>query len=347
MFEGISNIDNIIKAHEMARKDKSHYSEVKRIDRNPEYYARKIKEMLDNDSYEISESDYSVFERNDKGKIRIIQKLPYYPHRIIQWAIILQIKETLLRSFISQTYSAIDGRGTLKASYDLRRDLSTYEYRYFLQIDVEKFYPNIDRQLLIEIFKRKFKDSRLINLVSRIILNVPGIKGIPIGSLLSQWLGNLYLTYFDHYVKEDLKIRSYFRYCDDLVVLAECKEGLRRVLKDFEKYLNTYLKLNIKNNYAIRPISSGIDFVGFVHYSDNVVRLRKSIALNMRRSLTRILKRVERSGYINEGDISTINSYYGWLKHCDAGGLYRTYYEPLIKYMKAFDHKRGGSQYVL
>lgn len=348
LFEKIVDLENILEAHDMARKDKSHYEEVKRVDKNPLHYAEKIRDMLLNDSYRIREVDYSVFEKEDKGKLRIIQKLPYYPHRIIQWAIILQIKEHLLKSFISQTYSAIDGRGTLKASTDLRRDLKNERgLKYYLQLDVEKFYPNIDRSILIAFIKRKFKDNRLVNLISNIVNNAPGNKGLPIGSLLSQWLGNLYLSRFDHYVKEVLQVRCYFRYCDDLVFLSTNKSELHALLSEVKTYFGVKLKLNVKNDYAIRPISSGIDFVGFVHYSHDYVRLRRSIALNLRRKLTRILKRVRRSGYIGENDISTINSYYGWVKHCNAGGLYRNYVEPLTVYIDKYDFKRGGFQYVL
>ena len=73
-------------------------------------------------------------------------------------------------------------------------------------------------------------------------------KGVPIGNYLSQFFANLYLTYFDHWVKEELKCKYYFRYADDIVILGNDKNYLRNVLVSIKLYLKQVLNLELKPN---------------------------------------------------------------------------------------------------
>ena len=81
----IYSMDNLRLAHRNAKRDKSHYREVKMVDSNPEFYLKIIQDMLDSETYQVSA--YKVSKINDKGKERELYKLPYFPDRIIQWAI--------------------------------------------------------------------------------------------------------------------------------------------------------------------------------------------------------------------------------------------------------------------
>ena len=324
LYEKIYDIENLRAAHKEARKDKSFYSEVRWVDSNEEYALNKIRDMLKNNEYTVSPEDYKISERNDKGKMRTLHILDYYPHRIIQWAIILQIGDVLEKTFISTSYASIKGRGTLKASKDLRKAISDSEYNYFLKMDIRKFYPNIDREILKGILRKKFKDKKLLSLLDLLIDSSPDSKGIALGSLLSQWLGNFYLTYFDHYVKEVLRCKHYFRYCDDLIILGKNREELKRIKSLITKYLSDNLYLEVKPNWSCRHIRDGIDFVGYVHFRDKVL-LRRGIKYSLRRSCHRLNNKTKRGKKLTNNDRSTIGSYYGWTKHCDGRGLYKTY----------------------
>ena len=68
---------------------------MKKVDSDPEFYLGQIQEMLMNKTYTVS--DYSVSTINDKGKDRELMKLPYFPDRIIQWAILLQIEKVFVK----------------------------------------------------------------------------------------------------------------------------------------------------------------------------------------------------------------------------------------------------------
>lgn len=85
------------------------------------------------------------------------------------------------------------------------------------------------------------------------------------------------MTGFDHWCKEELKCRYYYRYADDIVILGESKAHLRNVLVAIKLYLKHVLKLGVKGNYQIFPVESrGIDFVGYVFRHD-YIRVRKGI----------------------------------------------------------------------
>jgi hypothetical protein len=109
-------------------------------------------------------------------------------------------------------------------------------------LDITKFYPSIDHNILKSIISRKIKDTKVLEILYEIIDSVNGIngiygKGVPIGNYLSQYFANLYLTGFDHWCKEELKCRYYYRYADDIVILGESKAHLRNVLVAIKLYL--------------------------------------------------------------------------------------------------------------
>lgn len=118
-------------------------------------------------------------------------------------------------------------------------------------MDITKFYPSIDHNILKSIISRKIKDTKVLEILYEIIDSVNGIngiygKGVPIGNYLSQYFANLYLTGFDHWCKEELKCRYYYRYADDIVILGESKAHLRNVLVAIKLYLKHVLKQRIE-----------------------------------------------------------------------------------------------------
>lgn len=97
-------------------------------------------------------SEYVVFDKQEGNKIRTIYKLPYYPDRIVQWAILQVIEPYLIKTFISQIYSAIPGRGAHKAlrtiSNDITRDPDGCQWCY--KFDIHHYYQSINHNLLLD-----------------------------------------------------------------------------------------------------------------------------------------------------------------------------------------------------
>jgi len=184
--------------------------------------------------------------------------------------------------------------------------------RYCLKLDLKKFYHNVDQDILIEQLGRKIKDRMMLDTLVRIIRSFG--PGLAIGYHSSQLLGNFYLCLLDHFMKYDLRVKHYFRYCDDIVILAPTKEYLHDVLEKMRKVIEGQLHLTVKKNYQIFPVESrGIDFLGYV-IRHNYVLVRKHIKQRVARRLHKVKSRKRR--YV------VLASFWGWIKHCNGKHLF-------------------------
>lgn len=322
-------MENLKLAHKNARKDKLYYKEVKMVDANEEFYLKEIQKLLIDEKYIVS--DYVISIINDKGKERELCKLPYYPDRIIQWAIMLQIEFIFMEVFTNFTCASIKYRGIHKASQLLDKYMQDEEgTKYCLKVDIHKFYPNIDHAILKKLIRKKIKDKQLLALLDLIIDSIPNNKGVPIGSYLSQFLANFYLAYFDHWLKEELRIKYVIRYMDDIVILHHSKEFLHYIKKAMDEYLAENLNLTIKDNWQVFPTAiRGIDFVGYRHFYGFKL-LRKSTCKRFKRKMLDIQKKIKSGKEMSYSDWCSMYSYKGWLEWCNGYRLYLKYIDPII-----------------
>ena len=315
MHEQVCSLSNIELADRKVRRHKSVRWGILKHDKHHERENEKLATVLKNLTYHTSK--YSTFKIYEP-KERLIFRLPYYPDRITHHAIMNITEPIWVNIFIKHTYSCIKDRGIHDVAKDLKYVLQKYpeETKYCLKVDVRKFYPSIDHDILYEILQKKIKDKKLLTLLREIIYSA---DGVPIGNYLSQFFANLYLAYFDHWVKEELKCKFYFRYADDIVILSSDKNFLRTVLIAIKMYLKEVLDLRLKPNYQIFPVDDrGIDFVGYRFYHTHVL-LRKSIKIR----LFRLVKKYQ-SGKIDRQELRRrMQSYFGWLKFCNSKNLLR------------------------
>lgn len=346
LYRKIYDMDNLILAHHNAKKGKGWYQEVKMVESNPEYYLGLLQQMLIDKTYHTSK--YETFIKNDSGKEREIFKLPYFPDRICQWAIMQVIEPILLKNFTTDTYSAIPGRGIhlclTKLNNALRNDVP--ECQYCLKLDAKKFYPSIDHDILKRKYRRLFKDNDLLWLLDEIINSTSGNTGIPIGNYLSQYSGNFYFSEFDHWIKEVKRVKYYFRYMDDIVIFGKTKEELHQLKKEIDEYFRTKLKLKIKENWQVFPTYvRGVDFVGYRSFM-NYRLLRKSTCKQFKRKMNAINKKQNEGKELTYSEWCSINSYKGWLIHCDSYRLKEKYIDPIQefadKYYLENIYKKGG-----
>lgn len=249
IYEKIYNIENLRLAHKNAKKGKGWYKEVLMIDENPDYYLKLLQKQLIEKTYHTSK--YESFIKKDGEKERVIYKLPYFPDRICQWAILQIIEPILIKNLTIDTYSAIPDRGIHFGLKRVQKNIIMNEKgcRYCLKIDAKQYYPSIDHKILKEKYRKIFKDKDLLWLLDEIIDSTEENAGIPIGNYLSQYSGNFYLSSFDHWIKEEKYIKHYHRYMDDIVIFGKTKEDLRLLLKDIHLYFEEKLHLTIKDNW--------------------------------------------------------------------------------------------------
>lgn len=328
LFDKIVSLDNLYEADKRARRQKSHRPEVMLFDKNKDKLLLDLQRKLINGEYETSE--YYVFKIYEP-KEREIFKLPYYPDRIVHHAIMNIMEPIWVSAFVKGTYSCIRKRGIHKALKDVKFALKDeVNTQYCLKLDIRKFYPSIDHDILKTIIRKKIKDKRLLSLLDEIIESA---QGVPIGNYLSQFFANLYLTYLDHWIKEQKKVRYYFRYADDIVILGGDKQQLRDLFYDIQDYLNNKLKLNFKDNWQIFKVDSrGIDFVGYRIFHTHTL-LRKSIKKKFCKKINKLNKKqnIDKDTYKQK-----ICSYIGWIKYCNGRNLLNkmSKYKELLEYIK-------------
>lgn len=279
----VCSLENIASAHNKAKKGKRHYAEVRMVDRNPQKYFAAIQQMLVEKSF--VNSDYTILVKKEGLKQREIWRLPYYPDRIIHHCVVNILEPIWMRTYIRDTYAALPGRGIHDGAARVRmalRDLSGT--RYCLKMDVRKFYQSVDHVVLKKLVRHKIKDPDVLWLLDLIINSAPGV---PIGNYTSQHFGNLMLTVLDHWLKEKLKVRYYFRYCDDMVLLSDSKDQLHGWRRLIEFFLADILKLELKKNWQVFPVTRrGIDFLGY-RFFHGYTLVRKSIVSRFKRKFRR------------------------------------------------------------
>lgn len=308
LYQQLCSRENIEAAFIAAAKGKARYSEVIAIKANPEKYINELQLMLMNKTFKTSK--YEIFTKVSGSKVREIYKLPFFPDRIVHHCIIQVIQKLWMSVLIRDTFSTIPDRGIHDGVRRVKFAMKDVENtQYCLKCDVRKYYPSIDHGILKTIIRRKIKDVEFLNLLDQIIDSAPGI---PIGNYVSQWFGNLYLSYFDHFCKEELKCKYYFRYCDDLVILGTNKEDLHAHIIAINHYLIESLNLSLKGNFQVFPVNDrGLDFLGY-RFFHGFTLVRKRIVKEMKRRLSHP---------------KSMSSYWGWLKHADTYRLTNKYYK--------------------
>lgn len=331
IYKGITHINTIKIATNNASKKKKNRTEVQRFYRRYNHNIKEVQKMLEGKTYKTSKYKFKTIV--DKGKEREIAILPFYPDRIVHWSLILQVEDIFIKHFIFNTYAAIPNKGVKLALTRLNADIrNNPELKYCLKIDVKKFFPNIDKEVLKQLFRKKFKDKDLLWLLDEIVDSYPK-SGIPIGNYTSQYFGNFYLSFFDHWIKEEKKIKVFHRYMDDMVFLGESKEELWKLLDDIREYFDNNLNIKVKENYQVFPVESrGVDFVGFKSYGHKIT-IRNKTKNRMIRRTNFIIKK----GHVSKKDRGTLSAYNGIVLNSTGSRLRKNHIEPVKEMIECQD----------
>jgi RNA-directed DNA polymerase len=251
-------------------------------------------------------SGYKKFNINDP-KQRLIHKAKVRD-RLLHHAVFRILYPFFDRTFIADSYSSRQGKGTHKAIKRFRifaNKVSANNTKtcWVLKSDIKKFFASIDHDILIKILRSYIADDKTMNLLSEIINSYGSTAnvGLPLGNLTSQLFVNIYLNELDQFIKHKLKVKYYIRYTDDFVILSTNKDELGILTKTIGDYLGTRLKLHLHpNKTSIKTLASGIDFLGYIIFPEHTI-LRTT---TKKRMLARINK-------IN------LPSYLGLVKYCN------------------------------
>ncbi len=329
---------NLEDAHRSARKGKGWQDAVRYADAHLDVLIPRLQTDLALGTYRTSR--YSTRRLVDRGKERVIYRLPYWPDRVVQHALCQVLIPIWRASMIRSTYASIPGRGLRDCAERVRRELRTDPAGtvFCLKMDIRHFYPNINHEAVKRILRQKIKDPRVLGLLDEIVDSVdtsdPHMDGVglPIGNYLSQWLANLYLAPTDWRFKQVYQVRHYHRYMDDMVALSADKESLHEIRQDFAGWVAREYGLAVKRDWQVFPVDArGVDFVGYRFFHDRTL-LRTAMTRRMRRRLSPAKARRTPGRYWRA--VGAAPSYNGWTQFGNTHSLNRQVVAPWMREIK-------------
>jgi retron-type reverse transcriptase len=314
LWPEIISKDNLKIAHHKAILGKKTMPNVIKFNSDVGGNLQNIQELLITKRFQTSSYYEKVIYEPKK---RTIYVLPFNPDRIVQHALMNVIVPVWEGLFIEDSYACRAGKGIHLGS---RRTMEfVRRNKYVLKCDISKFYPSIDQEILMAIIERKIKCRDTLWLIDEIVHSFPGGKNVPIGNYTSQWFGNLYLNELDRFVKSDLHIKDYIRYCDDFCLFHNDKAVLKEAAERIKKFISEKLLLKF-SKCDLFPVAQGVDFLGYRHFN-NYILLRKSTAKRVKKRLERLPKLYAKNEITAEQYRSSVGSTWGWLKHANTHNL--------------------------
>lgn len=291
---------------------------------------------------------YCANRASCKGKWRDLY-IPGLDDHIMHHMIMSASMEAFTRGMHPHCCGSIPGRGikhVIKTvSNWLENDL---ECRYFVKLDIRKFFDNIDREILMSKLERKIKDKDILWAHRQIIYSAP--VACPVGYYPSPWYANLYLEELDWFIEQQLfktrrgkrikYARHSLRYVDDILLIGTSKSDLDKAVRAIQRYLDENYDLSIKPTWEIkkigkhefvdgkwrlRPGTYWCDIGGYKFCKDATV-LRDGIFL----STQRLAKKMYKQGYYTDHQCRSINAKVAWAEHCDSLYFLRDRINPYV-----------------
>lgn len=308
LYSIIVSKKNLFSAWKEFKRGKSRKNDALRFALNSEENLLTLREKLISGEYK--HGGYAKFYVRDP-KMRRIHKASV-EDRIVHHAVFRILYPIFEKKFIFDSFASRKGKGThaaIKRFESFAKKLSQNHTRsiWVLKCDIRKFFDSIDHEILLEILMSEIRCGKTNSLLTNIIgsfENSPR-KGIPLGNLTSQLFANVYMNYFDQFVKRRLRLKYYVRYMDDFVILSENKESLEAVMIIIRRWFKEHLALELhENKVSFKKWHNGIDFLGYVSFPFHRV-LR-----------TRTKKRI-----FHKFNAKNAHSYFAILKHCRGYGI--------------------------
>jgi hypothetical protein len=334
LFQEITNFNNLYRAYLKARKGKRNRASTVLFDLELESNLFELRNELINKTYKVSK--YNTFKIY-QPKERDIMSLPFRD-RIVQQAIVTHVIEPIFgRHFIKQNVACQKGKGThfgLKISGQyLQKQFYETGGGYILKCDISKYFYRIQHSVLKEQYRKLIKDKDVIWLLDLIVDSTDGDEGIPIGNLTSQYFALLYLSEFDHFVKESLRIKYYIRYMDDFLLIHPDKEYLKCCLRVIKKYLDEKLKLELNSKTNIFPLRNGVDFLWFHTYITKTGKIIRKLRQDSKRRMKHKMKffvKAYKNGWRSMKEIKPVIA--SWTGHAKHGNTYQLRKKIFSKY---------------
>ncbi len=321
-------------------------------------YCKTLSRILPTGEFRILPEDFRTLVVTDGPKERVVQA-PFVFHRVGCHTVMVPFEAHAYTTLIKNTAASIKGRGMHWLHDIIEADLiaDPDNMIYYYQCDIKHYYDSISQEIMKSQARDYTSDEKVLAMLDNFITLLP--EGLSKGLRASQCLANLHLNEVDHKMCERVGFHDidnnpldndpgkviingkerryhYYRYCDDIVFFAATKKELWE-LRDYLVSLLAELGLIIKPNEAVRPISEGLDYLGFVTYVDDTKSERVVYYYIRKRTKKKFARRL-RGVKSRKRRQSLIGSFFGMAAHADCKHLLKTLITP-SEYRK-LKHKR-------
>ena len=340
VFKKFVTFENLYDGYLLARKEKRYKSEVLA-------YTANLEENIINSQNHLIWKTYNVSGLHEfieyYPKKRVITVMPF-ENRVVNCAAYNVLWPIYSKYFYEHSYGSIKGKGPIKAvnqlQYWLRLVRNKKEKWWLCKMDITKFFFRIPYEIQLEHLGNPLDDPDMMWFLEKAIrcdgrafglpidaTNVTDCErilgiGMQVGSLISQMTGNVVMTSADYYIKRKLHAPYYIRYMDDMIFLAPSKEQAQEILGNFECFLYDRLGLQLNSKTAIIPYDAGVEFVGKRVWPYKI-QMRRSTSLHIKQHLKFVMKGYSEGKLPLEYCLRVIQSYLGFMKHCDCESFRR------------------------
>ena len=265
----------------------------------------------------------------------------------------------------SHQYASIKGRGQIAGARQISRWMRNKSLKYYAKLDIKKCYPSIPQDQLMQFLSRHIKNDMLLWLIRKLIETF-NEGGLSIGSYLSQFLCNLYLSQLYHNIGHYHKIRKHKNgtvenirlvshrlfYMDDILLIGTSLKNIQQAIKYIIKNA-TEIGLKIKENWFTRKISCKdrkhetefIDMMGIRIYRTHLT-IRKRVFKKIRRVCIRLYRLWKTHQKIPIRLTRKMISYYGLVKNTDSYKIKKKYHVDKIMQLSKGVIKNEGTFYI-
>ncbi|MCM8595754.1 RNA-directed DNA polymerase [Accumulibacter sp.] len=212
-----------------------------------------------------------------------------FADRVLHHAILNLAEARFERMLVDGTYACRPGKGVHAAVLAVQRGLRSRPW--FVQVDVDAYFPSIRHDLLLELLRRRFRGEPFLRLLERILdraaTNGPSV-GLPIGSLTSQHFANAFLDSADRLLLAEPGCGCVVRYMDDLFWVCDDRRVAETSLAALRAHLLEQRGLTLKSSVRIARSEQGTRFCGF--------RVRQGVVLASPRRMSRYRAALARIG---------------------------------------------------
>lgn len=175
--------------------------------------------------------------------------IPVVKDRVSQQAVLNVIQPVFEKVFHRSSHGFRVGRSTHTA----RQEILKYRKqgcRYVVDLDIQRFFDEVDRNILMRLVRQVIKDRRVLGLIwgwlAAGVMEEGNVRyltsGTPQGGVISPLLANIYLTPFDQEMEKAGYV--HIRYADDVLILCRTREEAEAALETAREILEL-LKLKL------------------------------------------------------------------------------------------------------